>query len=263
MIVQVFFLAEIVCYFFIIKLCKYVQNKRKRRLLLKNSLFIFHLQKHLSKFVLKFFVSIFLSICFFFRMLLDEKLESRSQLQTFLHLHQPQLQSSNVPEIFWQTLHTKLRNETFDAGEVFQIALFEDPEDSSKPAVRKLVVSSEEGIDATDDQHIYLVDHAWTYEANRAKQYLEEMPQLLTRMCDLMGFQGQDDLNETNKDERVEFVLEVKNSYFIVAVLPSFGSIFQIIDTKITNCYLSVYCILLIILIHYNKFVKYGSVNSK
>ncbi len=52
---------------------------------------------------------------------------------------------------------------------------------------------------------IFLVDHAWTYHVENARQQLEQVPGLLPRMATLMGvdFHG-----ETPDPDTVELVLE-------------------------------------------------------
>ena len=44
---------------------------------------------------------------------------------------------------------------------------------------------------------IYLIDHAWTYRADQARQQLESVPKLLSRMANLM------DLTTDGKDGQV------------------------------------------------------------
>ncbi|KAG7203962.1 hypothetical protein KM043_001828 [Ampulex compressa] len=122
---------------------------------------------------------------------------------TFLQTHQPQLESSGVPKIFWEILFKKLRNQTFDSGLVFQLVKidYEDSPKGPKDPTWKLFVSSEDGISANDANNIYLVDHAWTYDTARVRQNLTHVPGLLERMCSLMGFD-----EEATEEEKIEFV---------------------------------------------------------
>ena len=122
----------------------------------------------------------------------------------FLQIHQPQLESSGVPSIFWRTLFKKLQYQTFDCGLMFQLMKIDyhnDKKDSRDP-VWRLFVLSKKGISARDPNNIFLIDHAWTYDVNSAKQNLSTMPNLLNRMCSLMGFH-----TDANKDEKIDFVL--------------------------------------------------------
>ena len=41
--------------------------------------------------------------------------------EKFIELHKSQLASAGVPELYWPTLFQKLRDESFDAGNYFQI----------------------------------------------------------------------------------------------------------------------------------------------
>lgn len=52
---------------------------------------------------------------------------------------------------------------------------------------------------------MFLVDHAWTYRVDQARQHLEEIPGLLPRMASLLGvdFHG-----EAPTPEAVELILE-------------------------------------------------------
>lgn len=123
---------------------------------------------------------------------------------TFLQAHQPQLQSSGVPKIFWEVLFKKLRYQTFDSGLVFQLTRidYDDSLRGPRDPVWKLFVSCENSISAQDPNSIYLIDHAWTYDICSARQNLSTVPGLLDRMCTLMGFD-----TEREQDEKIEFVI--------------------------------------------------------
>lgn len=116
----------------------------------------------------------------------------------FVAVHKPQLESSAVPVHLWPALYRKLSTDTFDAGEALQLLLIDydeedeekntpdDDDDSTKP-VFALEVAREQGIKASDPQAIYLVDHAWTFRLNSARQQLEEYPQLADRLSAITG----------------------------------------------------------------------------
>ncbi|XP_030630015.1 tubulin--tyrosine ligase-like protein 12 [Chanos chanos] len=119
----------------------------------------------------------------------------------FVHVHSPALRASRIPPIYWRSLYYKLANEIFDAGEVFGIMRVEpDEEDqaqeneegrrSSNPGGEdsyQVIVTRESGVQAADPTSIYLIDHAWTYRVECARQQLLEVPGLFVRMADLMG----------------------------------------------------------------------------
>ena len=44
-----------------------------------------------------------------------------SDLNTFLALHRVQLEGGGVPSIYWDSLHTKLSKQIFDAGSQFTL----------------------------------------------------------------------------------------------------------------------------------------------
>nr|XP_033324359.1 tubulin--tyrosine ligase-like protein 12 [Megalopta genalis] len=124
--------------------------------------------------------------------------------KTFLQGHQPQLESSNVPRLFWESLFKKLQYQTFDSDLAFQLIRIDYGDDNKDPLdpVWKLFVSSDKGIHANDPNNIYLIDHAWVYDTNSARQNLSNVPGLLDRMCILMGFDV-----EGKQDEKIDFVI--------------------------------------------------------
>ncbi|KAH8299965.1 hypothetical protein KR044_007990 [Drosophila immigrans] len=116
----------------------------------------------------------------------------------FVALHKPQLESSAVPVHLWPALYRKLTTDCFDAGEAFQLLLIDYDEDDDEPKndpdddgsarpVFALEVAREQGIKASDPQAIYLIDHAWTFRLNSARQQLEQYPQLADRLSAITG----------------------------------------------------------------------------
>lgn len=109
----------------------------------------------------------------------------------FLEIHEPQLRSSGVPQLFWEILYKKLNDRIFDGNLVFQLARIEykTGEICTESEPRwKLIVAANDGISAQDPNNIYLIDHAWIYrDTHDARQALTELPDLLDRMCRLMG----------------------------------------------------------------------------
>ncbi|KAF5894473.1 Tubulin--tyrosine ligase-like protein 12, partial [Clarias magur] len=86
----------------------------------------------------------------------------------------------------------------FDAGEVFGIMRVQQEDEESDEDVRqtlnpghedlfKVIITRESGLQASDPTSVYLVDHAWTYRVESARQQLIEIPGLLVRMASLMG----------------------------------------------------------------------------
>uniref|UniRef100_A0A3Q1ENU5 Tubulin tyrosine ligase-like family, member 12 n=1 Tax=Acanthochromis polyacanthus TaxID=80966 RepID=A0A3Q1ENU5_9TELE len=111
----------------------------------------------------------------------------------------------------------------YDAGEVFGIMQFpqeDDEEEEEKDSGEneekkkdnpgavtscKVVVTRDSGLQASEPTSVFLVDHAWTYRVDHARQQLEEIPGLLPRMTSLMGvdFHG-----EAPDPDTVELVME-------------------------------------------------------
>ncbi|KAM9328135.1 tubulin--tyrosine ligase-like protein 12 isoform 2-T2 [Pholidichthys leucotaenia] len=116
-----------------------------------------------------------------------------------------------------------MSGQIYDAGEVFGIMQFQEEDDEEEengentekynPGITlrsKVVVTRESGLQASDPTSIFLVDHAWTYRVDHARQQLEQIPGLLPRMASLMGvdFHG-----EAPDVETVELVMECMWKY--------------------------------------------------
>lgn len=120
-----------------------------------------------------------------------------SMYKLFESMHRTQLESSLVPNKFWLTLYKKLANSIFDAGNMFSIFRieYEDGKAEEDPVFTVLVTNSD-GIDCDDSSQIYLIDHAWTYESNKAVDNLTNVRGLLERMCNLMGLTLEEDFQK-------------------------------------------------------------------
>lgn len=127
------------------------------------------------------------------------------KFRKFIQLHQQQLIASQVPEIFWQTLYRKLTTQNFDAGDAFQLLLldYSESERSAEDPVWTVAVTKEGGIKHTNPAEIYIVDHAWTFRTNMARNQLRQVPELLRRMTIIMGI----DQEELEMEECVEKVM--------------------------------------------------------
>lgn len=122
--------------------------------------------------------------------------EEDKEYQLFLSLHSPALKAARIPPLYWKSLHLKLANEVFDAGDVFGIMQVEEDEDGDVEKEKRLnpgdeiaykvIVTRESGLQAADPTSVFLVDHAWTYRVESARQQLLEIPGLLIRMASLM-----------------------------------------------------------------------------
>lgn len=136
---------------------------------------------------------------------MDQVFYSDSEFKEFVELHETQLQSSGVPDHLWPSLCHKLKNQVFDGGEKFVVLQqdYNDLEVGELDPKWAVYISDEAGIEASDKNAIYLVDHAWTYRVENARKHLEEIPSLLGRMSILMGI----DVENTTEVEALEMVL--------------------------------------------------------
>lgn len=120
--------------------------------------------------------------------------------EEFLLVHQYQLQNSCVPRLYWETLYSKLHDEVFDGGSVFQIQCVQANDDNDETdndrncdedlAIKqswRVVVNTENGIKCSDKKHIYLIDHAWTCRLHESRMYLSQVAGLADRMAILMA----------------------------------------------------------------------------
>ena len=122
----------------------------------------------------------------------------------FLEIHKQQLESSNVPKIFWEPLWKKLQTQKFDAFESFKLARidYDDSQRGPKDPNWKLFVSTDTELSAKDPNNIYLIDHAWIYEVQNARKNLSQIPNLLDRMSNFMGCD-----TSKSEGERIDFVI--------------------------------------------------------
>lgn len=166
--------------------------------------------------------------------------------EDFELLHKNQLQSSEVPLIYWKTLYNKLIVEQLDAGNSFQIQKIQFTDDSNEVNENessdeyKVIVINENGIKINDENEIYLIDHMWTYRTNNAYNDLITINGLTQRLLDLMQISC--DNHMTNGELIAKKVLkemwkwnqcysvesnEVENSLPVWYIMDEFGSRIQ------------------------------------
>uniref|UniRef100_A0A452V3D7 Tubulin tyrosine ligase like 12 n=1 Tax=Ursus maritimus TaxID=29073 RepID=A0A452V3D7_URSMA len=109
--------------------------------------------------------------------------------------------------------------QVFDAGEMFGIMQVQEVEEESEgeearearkkqpnpggELCYKVIVTSENGLQAADPNSIFLIDHAWTCRVERARQQLQQVPGLLHRMANLMGIEFHGELPSTEAEDLV------------------------------------------------------------
>lgn len=122
----------------------------------------------------------------------------------FINIHKSQLQSSGVPEHFWKTLYTKIKNSDYNLESNFALCKVDyDEERKKEEPIFVLQVINEQGVKKDDIKQIYLIDHAWTFRVANIRENLNDIDSLLVRMCNLMGVD-----NSSSKGERIETVCD-------------------------------------------------------
>lgn len=133
------------------------------------------------------------------------KMVSSHAFEQFVDAHRNQLEASAIPQHFWNVLYRKLINQEFDAGKVFTIVQIDyDSEERTEydPKFRVLV-TTESGIYCHNSEHIYLIDHAWTFRVEDAKKQLLELEVLRKRMGNIVGLD-----EELPVEEEVELIFK-------------------------------------------------------
>lgn len=103
----------------------------------------------------------------------------------FLLAHQIQLEAGGVPQELWHRVFAKISQETFDAGTCFTLGAYSD---GSGFLVQ---CTAPNGIARHGD--VWLIDHAWTTTAERARQVLEGNVPLQQRLAQMMSLEPQTD----------------------------------------------------------------------
>ncbi|KAM9845763.1 tubulin--tyrosine ligase-like protein 12 [Aulostomus maculatus] len=137
------------------------------------------------------------------------------EFRVFVSVHAGSLSSSGVPRTYWRSLQRKISNQVYDAGEVFGVLQVrqhysdeenkENEEEGGALISSRVVVTREGGLQASEPTSVFLVDHAWTYRVDHARQQLEQVPGLLPRMAALIGL---DFHGEAPDPDTVELVME-------------------------------------------------------
>ncbi|UMM15895.1 hypothetical protein L5515_013136 [Caenorhabditis briggsae] len=117
---------------------------------------------------------------------------------TFLDQHSAQLNASAVPPELWHSLYRKLSDQTFDAGDHFQIICEMDENDEKKT----LFVRALEDMHNNDEENIFLIDHFISFPAESARKCVESNEKLPERLAALFGID--DDDCSSDGDETVE-----------------------------------------------------------
>merc|ERR1712000_502934 len=93
----------------------------------------------------------------------------------FLRSHRSQLEGVGLPESLWKRLFIKLKAQIFDAADTFEFEY--DPNTTTGVEYR---VVTKKALQPLSD--VFLIDHAWTTTADKAREQLRTIPHLLQRM---------------------------------------------------------------------------------
>ncbi|XP_058464830.1 tubulin--tyrosine ligase-like protein 12 [Malaya genurostris] len=118
-------------------------------------------------------------------------MDGTNEFDTFLAAHKEQLLASGVPELFWPELFRKLKHQIFDAGDCFSLLYvdYDEKQRSEEDPIWTVAVTREGGVRSDNPKEIYLVDHAWTFRTDNARQLLTEHPPLVNRLAIMMGIE--------------------------------------------------------------------------
>lgn len=116
--------------------------------------------------------------------------------ESFLDLHESQLQASGVPERYWKSLNTKLNFQVFDAGEFFQLLLLDYGEEDRGEKDPVFTVVTLKDLKADDPNAIFLIDHALTFKTDILRKQLTENVSLLNRLSIMMGLPVNNDVEK-------------------------------------------------------------------
>ncbi|CAI2339559.1 unnamed protein product [Caenorhabditis sp. 36 PRJEB53466] len=112
---------------------------------------------------------------------------------TFLDQHAAQLNASAVPPELWHSLYKKLSDQSFDAGEYFNIIYEADDE-------KNQFVSALRDLHNNDEENIFLIDHFFSFSAETARNAVETTDGLAEKLAVLFGINSE----TPEADETVE-----------------------------------------------------------
>ena len=146
------------------------------------------------------------------------------KFKVFVAQHKIQLESAGVPSHLWQTLFHKLSGYIFDAGDAFSLLQIEYEEGTErKEGDPRWQVQCKLDIDASDHEHIYLIDHSWTYRTEDARGNLAQVPGLAARMAALMDIQ--EDVADIPDPQIVEKIMTEKWKFSQTYSVASAGNV--------------------------------------
>lgn len=142
-----------------------------------------------------------------------ERQIDQERIDAFLAQHENQLRASGVPEHLFKAIAVKLENGIFDAGEFFQLLLIEYEEGERDEKDPVFAVQALKDIPLSDENAVFLIDHALTFKADLLRKQLEEAPTMINRLGIMMGL---DDDNK-NLESVMHNIWRYSNFYTINA----------------------------------------------
>lgn len=119
---------------------------------------------------------------------------------TFLDQHSGQLNASAVPPELWHSLYKKLSDQTFDAGDHFQIICeLNENEDEKTLFVRAL-----EDMHNNDEENIFLIDHFVSFSSDTARKCVESTEGLAEKLAALFGIDTDTPSDADDTAEKIE-----------------------------------------------------------
>lgn len=138
---------------------------------------------------------------------------NQQQIDAFLKQHEGQLRASGVPEHLFKAIAVKVENGIFDAGEFFQLLLIEYDEGEKDVKDPVFLVQALKDIKTTDENAVFLIDHALTFKADGLRKQLEEAPSMVNRLGIMMGLEDEN----KNLDTVMQNIWRYSNFYTINA----------------------------------------------
>ncbi|XP_055342847.1 tubulin--tyrosine ligase-like protein 12 [Paramacrobiotus metropolitanus] len=163
--------------------------------------------------------------------------EQETEFADMIAAHAPQLRNSGVHPIFWTTLFRKLRDEVWDLAStvVLNRVIAVDPEtekETNPSSPRVYLAENALPLHPDRPEHIYLIDHAWTFDLTSARNMLVAYPSLLNRMCDIVDVPAN---AAESSDELVDDVLRLMWKYINTY---SFNSASLDVEQKLPKWYM-------------------------
>ncbi|KAF1764778.1 hypothetical protein GCK72_004728 [Caenorhabditis remanei] len=122
---------------------------------------------------------------------------------TFLDQHSGQLNASAVPPELWHSLYKKLADQTFDAGDRFQIICEMNEDDEKTLFVRAL-----EDMHNNDEENIFLIDHFVSFSSESARKCVETTEGLAEKLASLFGIDTDSLCEGDDTTEKIETSIE-------------------------------------------------------